>query len=114
MRVHLLKERTIRNYISVNKQSGPGFKSWMDNLEEADWATVNDIKRTFNTADVLGQNSNRVCFDISGNNYRIICKYFFGKKDVKLFVTWIGNHADYDKLKKGKKHLTAENFQDYE
>jgi mRNA interferase HigB len=114
MKVHLLKERTIRNYVLKNSSAAPGFQSWLNNLSEANWQTVNDIKKTFNSADVLQGDAQRVCFDISGNNYRIICKYLFGNKDVKLFVAWIGTHAEYDKLKKGKKHLTAENYKDYE
>jgi len=38
------------------------------------------IKYTFGTTDLLGKGSNRVCFDIGGNNYRMICKIAFGEK----------------------------------
>jgi len=103
MKVHLIKERTIKKFVLENMQSKPGFQSWLDNLNEANWENANDIKKTFNTADLLGKSSERVCFDISGNNYRVICKYRFGARDVKLFVVWIGSHAEYDKLKKGKR-----------
>ena len=57
-----------------------------------------DIQNTFGSADLLGKNSDRVIFDIGGNNYRLICKYFFGVKQIHLFVCWIGTHTDYDKL----------------
>lgn len=56
------------------------------------------IKRTFNSADLLGKSSNRVIFDIGGNNYRMICKYVFGKAQIHLFVCCIGTHAAYNKL----------------
>lgn len=54
--------------------------------------------KTFGYADLLGNGSNRVVFNIAGNNYRLICGYKFGPNMVHLFVKWIGTHAEYDKL----------------
>ena len=75
-------------------QDYPGSKNpltdWAQKLKYADWDQPGDIKQTYNTADVLGKSSNRVVFDIGGNNYRMICKYFFGTKQPHLFVCWIG------------------------
>ena len=45
-----------------------------------------------------GNGSNRVVFDVGGNNYRVICKYWFGITRVHLYVKWIGTHAEYDKI----------------
>jgi mRNA interferase HigB len=39
-----------------------------------------------------------VVFDIGGNKFRIICKYYFSASQVHLFVCWIGTHAEYDEL----------------
>jgi len=72
-------------------------------LRPADWNVPRDIVSTFNSADILGQGSNRVVFNIGGNKYRMICKYYFGKKKIHLFVKWIGTHSEYDKLCKENK-----------
>lgn len=74
------------------------FGIWLEILKGADWYKPGDIKRTFGSADLLGEGCERVVFNIGGNNYRIICKYLFGSKMVHLFVCWIGTHAAYDKL----------------
>jgi len=63
-----------------------------------DWNEPKDIISTFNSADLLGKNSDRVVFNIGGNNYRLICKYHFGNMKVHLFIKWIGTHAEYTKL----------------
>jgi mRNA interferase HigB len=64
------------------------------------------MKFTYNMADPLGKSSNRMIFDIGGNNYRMICKYVFGVRQVHLFVCWMGVHAEYDKVcKLGQQHL---------
>ncbi|MHA4812335.1 type II toxin-antitoxin system HigB family toxin [Flavitalea flava] len=60
----------------------------------------------YNTADLLGNGSKRVVFDIGGNNYRMICKYWFGKTKIHLYIKWIGTHAEYDILCKAKKQYT--------
>jgi mRNA interferase HigB len=65
---------------------------------------------TFPTADLLGNGSNRVVFDIGGNNYRMICSYYFSSSTVHLFVKWIGTHSDYDKLCKERKQYTIDQF----
>ena len=56
------------------------------------------MKQTFGSVDILGKGSQRAVFNVGGNNYRIICKYQFGKTRVHLFVCWIGTHAEYNKL----------------
>jgi len=110
MRIHLIKEQTIRNYVLENARSKSSFEEWLSKLKAADWKIPKDIQKTFNSADLLGKSSHRVVFDIGGNNYRVICKYAFGETEVHLFVCWIGTHAEYDKLCKENKQY---NISDY-
>ena len=98
MKIHLIKEKTIRNYVLDNVGSKIPFEEWLFKLKNANWNKPGDIKNTFGSADLLGKSSSRVVFDIGGNNYRMICMYAFGETEVHLFVCWLGTHADYDKL----------------
>lgn len=98
MRVRLIKKKTIEEYVVANARSRSSFRIWLSNLEYADWQTPDDITTTYTSSDLLGNGSNRVVFDIGGNNYRMICKYWFGSTRVHLYVKWIGSHAEYDKL----------------
>ena len=98
MKVHLIKELTIRNYITKHSGSKNSFNEWLSKIKFADWKIPGDIKKTFSSADLLGSGSFRVVFDIAGNNFRMICKYGFGRNELHLFVCWIGTHAEYDKL----------------
>ncbi len=98
MRVNLIKQKTIRDFVLENARSKVSFEDWLVKIKFADWQTPEDIKKTFNSADFFGKGSNRIVFDIAGNNYRIICKYGFGENEVHLFVCWIGTHAQYTKL----------------
>ena len=85
MKIHLIKEKTIRDYVPKNVSSKIPFEEWLSKIKRADWNKPADIKNTFSAADLLGKGSLRVVFDIGGNNYRMICKYAFGE-DISVYM----------------------------
>jgi mRNA interferase HigB len=98
MKVHLIRKESIETYVVTHTGSKSSFNFWLSVLKHADWELPEDIQSTYGTADLLGNGSNRVVFNIGGNNFRMICKYAFGDKNVHLFICWIGTHAEYTKL----------------
>jgi len=98
MKIHLIKRQTLEAFKNKHARSKTSLDDWFEKLSYADWNEPGDIQDTYNSADLLGNGSNRVVFDIAGNNYRIICKYAFGKRQTHLFICWMGTHAEYDKL----------------
>jgi mRNA interferase HigB len=110
MRVHLVTKETIDRYAADNARSKTSFVAWLSRTKYATWDQPSDIKETFSTADLLGNGTDRVVFDIGGNNYRMICKYVFGEKQVHLYVCWIGTHAEYDELCSNKRQYTIEQY----
>ena len=110
MRVRLIKKKTIEDFALQNANSRSSFKLWLSIIKLADWEIPEDITATFSSADLLGNGSNRVVFDIGGNNYRMICKYHFTKKMVHLYIKWIGSHSEYDKLCDKNKQYTIDIF----
>jgi len=110
MKVHLIKKQSIEKYVLNNARSRTSFERWLSILKRADWNEPNDIISTFKNADILGKSSDRVVFNIGGNNYRLICKYYFGKNQIHLFVKWIGTHAEYTKLCNNGKQYDISNY----
>lgn len=98
MKVHLISKQTIEDYILENARSKASFEIWYSILKNSDWNKPKDIVYTFCNSDILGNGTDRVVFNIGGNNYRLICKYHFGKSKVHLFIKWIGSHAEYTRL----------------
>ena len=98
MKVHLIKQQTVRNYIDHHAAGKRSFEFWLTTIKYADWERPEDIQSTFSTIDFLGHGSDRIVFDIGGNNFRVICKYYFGDVNAHLFIKWIGTHAEYDEL----------------
>ena len=110
MKVHLIRRETIELYARKNARISTSFNAWLTAVKYADWDTPSDILHTFGSADLLGDGSYRVVFDIGGNTCRMICKYAFGDKQVHLFICWIGNHAEYDELCSKHKQYTITNY----
>ena len=107
MKVHLIKKQTIEDYAIANARSRVSFERWLSIVKQANWNEPGDITGTFGNADILGNATNRVVFNIGGNNYRMICKYAFGQNKVHLFVCWIGTHAEYDRLCETNRQYTV-------
>lgn len=72
-----------------------GLEEWNQKTKKAEWDNISDVKKTFNSVDAVG--NDRYIFNIKGNNYRLIAIIRFKIK--RVFVRWIGTHAEYDKLK---------------
>ena len=101
----LNQELSIEEFVNKNAQGKGAFRIWLSIIKRAEWNTPIDIIATFKSADILGNGSERVVFNIGGNTYRMICKYHFGEIKVHLFLKWIGTHAAYTKLcNKGKQY----------
>jgi mRNA interferase HigB len=96
-----------RNHRRIFQAKCSKQEEWLSKIKFADWEGPSDMQDTFASTDLLGKSSNRAVFDIGGNNYRMICKYAFGDKQVHLFVCWIGTHAEYDKLCDNNKQYTV-------
>jgi mRNA interferase HigB len=114
MKVHLIKEKTVLDYARIHASSTSAFERWVEIIKNADINKPQDLFDLFGQkgVDLLGQRSNRVCFDIGGNKHRIICSYYFnnGVGTVTLFVKWIGTHAEYDALNDRSEQFTIDKF----
>jgi len=110
MKVRLIKRKSIVDFAFQHARSRSSFRLWLTILKQADWSQPGDINATFASADLLGNGSKRVVFDIAGNNYRMICKYHFGLTRVHLYIKWIGTHAEYSELCNNGKQYSVNIF----
>ena len=110
MKVRLIKKRSVEEFALQNAASRSSFRVWLTVIKNADWAEPGDISETFGSADLLGDGSNRIVFNIAGNSYRMICKYHFGITRVHLYIKWIGTHAEYTKLCNDNEQYTVDTY----
>jgi mRNA interferase HigB len=63
-------------------------------LRAARWSSAADMKRSYATASIVS--SQRIVFDIKGNDCRLVVAVDFEKSIVR--IKWIGTHRDYDRI----------------
>ncbi len=108
MKVHVIKWKSIEQFVLDHARSKVSFEKFKESINRADWESIKDVQNTFGAADLIG--NNRIVFNIGGNNYRLICGFWFGPKMVHLYVKWIGTHATYSKLCKQNLQYTVDDF----
>jgi mRNA interferase HigB len=92
--MRLITHRTIRKFWEKHTDAEAALRGWSRFVKRAEWECFNDIKKDFQSADVIP--GNRVVFNVKGNHYRIVVKIHYNTGFV--FVRFIGTHAEYDKV----------------
>lgn len=108
--VHIISPRNLTEFIEKNPQYASAIEAWLSLVSKCTWTMPLDMVNEFGAkaVDLLGKkdnkaattSSNRVVFDIRGNNIRIIAKYQFHPtlKESRIYIKWIGTHPEYDEL----------------
>lgn len=93
--MELVGEDSLKHFAKKFSSARPGLDRWLKLTKAAQWKSFQDVKATFPATDYIPQN--QYCFDIGGNNYRLLTAISFqlGVVTVLDFMS----HADYDKKK---------------
>jgi mRNA interferase HigB len=83
----------IEKFIRKHAKSKASLSAWLDDAEEAEWKTPQDIKDRYRSADFLP--GNRIVFNVGGNNYRLVVLVLY--RNGKLLIQKVGTHAEYSK-----------------
>jgi mRNA interferase HigB len=87
--------RKIQDYAAHHGDADMPLRQWYKTTAQCEWTCFADVKRTFASADSIG--NNRFVFNIKGSNYRLIAIIIFASK--KVYIRFIGTHAQYSKIK---------------
>ena len=68
--------------------------AWYQEVEAMTWRTPNDVKASYATASLVG--NNRVIFNIGGNKYRLVAAILYPSH--KVLIKFIGTHSQYDNI----------------
>ncbi len=68
--------------------------AWYEIAMTAGWSNSAELKKQVGSASVLS--SERVVFNIKGNDYRLIAAINYEQQI--MFVKWLGTHEEYDRI----------------
>lgn len=90
----IISKTILVEFATHYSDSVEALNKWYNESKKANWNNLNDIKKSFNTVDYVG--NDRYVFNIKGNKYRLVAMIFFDIRTV--FIRFVGTHAEYDKI----------------
>lgn len=98
--MRIIARRTLREFVD----SRAGYRdhaalkvaldAWFAAVRRASWRNSAEVKRRFATVSVVS--SERIVFNIKGNDYRLVVSVDFEKGIV--WIKWIGTRKEYDRI----------------
>jgi mRNA interferase HigB len=98
--MRIIARRTLKRFVEARagRRDQAALKAaldaWFDEARKARWTSSADVKRRYRTASIV--TSERVVFNIKGNDYRLVVAVDYEKGIV--WIKWIGSHAAYDRI----------------
>lgn len=92
--MRVISRKTLKDFWRKHPQAEVPLKAWFAEAEKASWNTPQDIRNHYRSADL--KKNNRVVFNISGNNYRLVVQINYHFKII--YIRFIGTHKEYDKI----------------
>ncbi|WP_341834773.1 type II toxin-antitoxin system HigB family toxin [Chitinophaga pollutisoli] len=90
----VISRKALTDFTKRHPASSDAFLNWFRKASESDWSHFQDVKRTFDSVDYVGNDS--YVFNIKGNQFRLIARIIFPVRTA--FIRWVGTHAAYNKL----------------
>ena len=92
--MRIISKRTLREFWEQHSNVEQSLLDWYDVVVLQEWHSPNEVKIIYGNASII--DSNRVVFNIKGNDYRLITHvdYIFGI----VFILWLGTHKEYDNI----------------
>ena len=87
----IISQKRLKDFWREEPRSHVPLREWYDIVSAAEWMNFSDVRRTYSSADLVG---NCVVFNVSGNRFRLIARIFF--RSHKVYVLKIMTHAVYD------------------
>lgn len=85
---------TLRDFWMKHPQAETPLRSWFADASRADWKNPADIKAAHRNASFVS--SNRVVFNIKGNDYRLIVAVHYNRG--MMYIRFVGTHTEYDAI----------------
>jgi mRNA interferase HigB len=90
--LNVISKRGLFERAAKYPDAAPALRVWFDTAVDADWESLEDVRKSFPAADMVGD---LAIFNIRGNNYRLIVRMVFRYK--RIYVKEFLTHAEYTK-----------------
>jgi mRNA interferase HigB len=90
--MHIISRKALQAFWEQHRDSRAPLIRWYRIVQQTSFASFNDLKRTFPSADLV---DDLVVFNIGGNKYRLIASIHFNRG--KVYIRHVLTHQEYDR-----------------
>jgi mRNA interferase HigB len=90
--VNVISKRGLFEKAEKHSDAKSALQVWFDTAVEAEWRSLEDIRRSFPATDLVGSPA---IFNIKGNTYRLIVRVVFHYQ--RIYVKEFMTYAEYNK-----------------
>ncbi len=90
--MHVISRKALQQFWERHPDSNRPLTRWFKILQKNDFASFNEMRRTFPSADRVGD---LIVFNIGGNKYRLIASCHFNRN--KVYIRHVLTHQEYEK-----------------
>ena len=90
----MIAKSSLRDFWRLNPSARASLETWYRVALAAKWECFADVKAATPSVDLVS--SNRLCFNIGGNKYRLITVVDFVRHG--LLIRFVGTHAEYNTI----------------
>ncbi len=92
--MRIFTEQRLKEYSEEHPEIRTALQEWSAIVKRSQWSCFADVKKTFNSADNIG--NQHYVFNLKGNNFRLVVVIKFTIHFV--YIRFIGTHAEYDRI----------------
>ena len=93
--MRIITKEPLKIYADKHPDCRTALQEWVLKVEQAQWSCSADVKETFGTVDMPG--NQHYVFNIRGNNHRLVVVIKFFNRSV--LVRFVGTHEEYSRIK---------------
>lgn len=92
--MNIINRKTIIYYGEKYPKAKKQLLEWYHIMSKQEFTNFNELKEMYGNASLV--NSQRVVFNIKGNEYRLVVSINFSRQ--ACYTIWFGTHKEYDKI----------------
>lgn len=95
--VRIITKKRLEDFAKQYPDAKSALKFWYDIVTANNFYSAQEVIQVFKTADYVG--NERLVFNMAHNKYRLIAKFKFHRRAQRVYIRFVGTHAEYDKIK---------------
>jgi mRNA interferase HigB len=102
--MRVIKPTALKGYYAKHADAQAWLKAWLVAVEQAQWQSLNDVRKLYKNADTARADSGNVVtiFDVKGDRYRLIVAIHYNTQ--RVYVRDFMTHEEYNGQRWKKRH----------